>query len=448
MKTIKNDDNYDVWLEPSDWRYSAAIVGLYKFLTYYQDCDYEITKDYLKLKKEDITEERFLKFVEYYYGEELQYKQLEKILQKEECSQDEIKLANDLLKANSILKKVFGKEKFDGTNSSHLLSLLERNRNDLIKETFRNKSNMYANYANTGQLFEGEKSCCRLLGYYIDGGRKSKSISYNFDTSTFVANDDEVFDFIPFAFVGDRETLFINDNYIVSELIRTNEQFERLVQSAISESNRKINHARKLLFKTIQESSDFLNYDIEVITKDRDNSFFETMYIRKDSIKILKQIKVYEPFCFSVKITDNYYMDIQKEVINCILNGARTDGLIEFFLKKDKEKKEEYLISLFIKINQLICRGGETMNQSMKGAYACAKEVANVLPENKLEGYRQKLTSTIVFKDYDRFCQILLQLSNYSEVTFDFAYSLFEDFESNKDIAYTFINALTKKKEN
>ena len=88
------------------------------------------------------------------------------------------------------------------------------------------------------------------------------------------------------------------------------------------------------------------------------------------------------------------------------------------------------------------------MNKSMKVAYACAKEVVKKLPENKRESYRQKLTSAIVFKDYDRCCQILLQLSNYSEVTFDFAYSLFEDFEANKDVVYTFINALTKDKKN
>ena len=91
------------------------------------------------------------------------------------------------------------------------------------------------------------------------------------------------------------------------------------------------------------------------------------------------------------------------------------------------------------------------MNRLMKKAYACAKEVAESLPENKVKSYRQKLTSTIVFKDYDRCCQILLQLSNYasnySDVKFDFVYDLFEDFESNKDVAYTFINALTKKKE-
>ena len=108
----------------------------------------------------------------------------------------------------------------------------------------------------------------------------------------------------------------------------------------------------------------------------------------------------------------------------------------------------EYLISLFIQMNTLICGGGEKLKQSMKVAYACAKKVAADLPENKRTSYRQKLTSAVIFKDYDRCCQILLQLSNYTDMTFDFVYDLFEDFEKNKDIVYTFINALTAKKGN
>ena len=87
------------------------------------------------------------------------------------------------------------------------------------------------------------------------------------------------------------------------------------------------------------------------------------------------------------------------------------------------------------------------MNQATRGAYARAKAVASAIPENKSKAYRQKLTSAVVFNDYDRCCQILLRLSIYSGVTFDFVYDLFENFEKNKDVIYTFINALTSKKE-
>lgn len=76
----------------------------------------------------------------------------------------------------------------------------------------------------------------------------------------------------------------------------------------------------------------------------------------------------------------------------------------------------------------------------------CAEKVAETLnnrnQKNKIDSYRTKLISCMIFKDYDRFNQILLQLSNYSDVPFDFAYDLFEKFELNKDVAYSFVNAL------
>lgn len=88
------------------------------------------------------------------------------------------------------------------------------------------------------------------------------------------------------------------------------------------------------------------------------------------------------------------------------------------------------------------------MKDRLKGAFACAKQVSKAIESNKLDSYKQKLTSSIIFKDYDRVCQILLQLSNYSGIEFGFVYDLYDDFEENKDLAYTFINALSKKSEN
>ena len=142
------------------------------------------------------------------------------------------------------------------------------------------------------------------------------------------------------------------------------------------------------------------------------------------------------------KITDDYWINVYDEVIDCILNEVRVDKLIEMFLK---ENERSYVVSKLIDVNIIIENGGEVMEKRTKAAYASAKAVVEKIPENKLTSYRQKLTSAIVFRDYDRFCDILLQLSNYSDVSFDFAYDLFEDFESNKDVAYSFVNSLIKK---
>lgn len=127
--------------------------------------------------------------------------------------------------------------------------------------------------------------------------------------------------------------------------------------------------------------------------------------------------------------------------MECILNNTLLDDVIDLLLK---EKKNYYTVYQLININDLI-RGEKIMDDKIrKIIHACANEVRNKIPENKLESYRQKLTSSIIFKDYDRVCQILLQLSGYSDVYFSFADELFMDFEKNKDIAYTFINALGK----
>jgi len=446
MKTTLQNNNYDTMLEPSDWRFSAAIVGLMKYLDYH-NLDYKIEDDFIYYNSSDISEEKYLDFVEYKYGEELHHKVVENILSKEDINDEEIKLLNDKLSANSIMKKTFGKLKFDKTNKQEILEIINGNRSKLIKETFRSKSDMYANYANTNQLFNDSRNYCRLLGYYIDSGKKGKSIGYNFSASTFVGHDVREFDFIPFAFEGNKEAFFINDNYSINTLKISNMTLsKKVLEDLDGESKRK--DARQALFKGIIESSDFINRDVEVILKNIDKDHFETLYIRKESIDIFKKLSneniEYKSFCFFHKITDKYYIDVQKKVTESILNNILLDNLIEVFLK---EKNRDYIVSQLIKINVLI-RRDKTLKDRLKGAYKNAKQVAEILESNKLDSYRQKLTSSIIFKDYDRVCQILLQLSNYSGVEFNFVYELFDDFENNKDLAYTFINALTKKKEN
>lgn len=445
MKTILQNNNYDTMLEPSDWRFSAAIVGLMQYLDYH-DLDYKIEEDSIYYNSEDINEKKYLEFVEYKYGEELHHKAVENILLNEEISENQIKKVNERLSANTIMKKTFNKIKFDNTNKKEILDIINNNRYELIKETFRSKSNMYANYANRNQLFNDTQDYCRLVGYCIDAGKKGKSIGFNFNTSSFIGQDEKELDFIPFSFYGNREAFFINNNYTIKRLKISNETLRKKIEDDINE-NDKAKDIRKIFFKGIIENSDFIDRDIEVIFKDRDKGHFETLYIRKESIDILKKFKEknieYSTFCFSYKITENYYINIQKEVINNILNNLLLDNLIELFLK---EKNQEYLVSQFIKINVLI-RRDESMKDRLKGAFKNAKQVAEILEINKLDSYRQKLTSSIIFKDYDRVCQILLQLSNYSGVEFNFVYDLFDDFEENKDLAYTFINALSKSRE-
>ena len=456
MKTIlENNTDFNVKLEPSDWRFSAAIVGLLEYFEYIDtlETSYKVEDEYILYNSELITKENYLKFVEKKYGENLHHKYVE--LNLEHYNQDNnendntyiIKSINEKLSGNTIMKKIFKKIKFDGTNRDEILSLVNKHREELILETFRNKSDMYKNYCNTNQLFNENQKYCRLVGYYIDAPKKGKSTGFGFNMSSFVGQDIQEFDFIPFAFINDRESLFINDNYEINRLTSAKQVFQEKIKADIEnlELENKYRGIKYSLFKGIIESSDFIEYDVEVIVKDRDKDYFETLYIRKQSIDILKKINErkidYNSLCFSYKINDNYYIDIYKKVMECILNNTLLDDVIDLLLK---EKKNYYTVYQLININDLI-RGEKIMDDKIrKIIHACANEVRDKIPENKLESYRRKLTSSIIFKDYDRVCQILLQLSGYSDVYFSFADELFMDFEKNKDIAYTFINALGK----
>lgn len=107
-----------------------------------------------------------------------------------EFSQDNINDINSYLNgtsSNTVMKKIFNGMKFDGTNTDTILNLIDEHRLELIKETFRNKPNMYKNFANINKLLSNSNPHCRLLGYDLDEGKKNKSVSYYFDTSTFIA---------------------------------------------------------------------------------------------------------------------------------------------------------------------------------------------------------------------------------------------------------------------
>lgn len=437
MKSIVENEKFNTKMETSDWRYSASIVGLIKYFDYlvFMGCEeevdlYEIVDDVILYNRESITEERYLQFVEQYFEVAMHHRAIEQILINSEYTDDQIKLVNEKLKGNMIMKKVFGEIKFSSENKENILGKINENRQLLIKETYRTGKSVYSNFSNPNSLLEAPGSICRIQNFNIDAAKKGKSISYNWNFKTYNFNDEKEFDFIPFAFSKSYESFFINNNYSIKSLFSTN--------NLISNSD----NPRSTLFCELKNSAEFINFDVEVITKNRAEEYFETLYIRKDAIKIFVDIENYKAIKFKYKVNDNYYMDIEKEVTDKILNNIKLDSLIEILLKS--KSNYTYNIKTLIKINTLIY-GGDKMDKQMKSAYASAKRVMSQIPENKVNSYKQKLISAITFKDYGRFCEILLQLSSYSGVVFDFAYDLFGDFDENKNIAYTFINALNNE---
>lgn len=449
-----------VCLEPFDWRYSAAIVGLQKYLEWLgtEEPELIITEDTLEYNRKYLNKSEFLKFAEYYFKDDMHHIEIENKLKEKNPTEDQINIVNEKMKANTILKNKFKKIKFDGHNQDEIQNIIDQNREEIICETFRNKNNLYKNYCNPNQLFKDKQECCRLNGYYIDMPKKGKSISYAFDKSNYLGNDIPEFDFIPFAFSGCREKFFINDNVDLNRLQKTNNQWTRTVKSQMEEAkqkNERVN-TKRIFIDCLIEAKDFLQSDIEIIVKKPERAYFETLYLRKESLEILKNMKsYYKAFCFSIKISDDYWINILNEVFDAVVNFTLLDDLINKLLKDSREGGNSYAISKLLKVNVEIKKGDEKMKNTMKAAFACAKQIVDKkdgnkprVSDTKLKSYCTKLINAIILDDYDQFQKILINLSNYAEVPCGFAYDLFEDFEGNKEIAYTFVNSLNRYKNN
>lgn len=449
-----------VCLEPFDWRYSTAIVGLRKYLEWLgtEEPELIITEDTLEYNRKYLNKSEFLKFAEYYFKDDMHHIEIENKLKEKDPTEDQINIVNEKTKANTILKNKFKKIKFDGHNQDEIQNIIDQNREEIICETFRNKNNLYKNYCNPNQLFKDKQECCRLNGYYIDMPKKGKSISYAFDKSNYVGNDIPEFDFIPFAFSGCREKFFINDNVDLNRLQKTNNQWTRTVKSQMEEAkqkNERVN-TKRIFIDCLIEAKDFLQSDIEIIVKKPERAYFETLYLRKESLEILKNMKsYYKAFCFSIKISDDYWINILNEVFDAVVNFTLLDNLINKLLKDSREGGNSYVISKLLKVNVEIKKGDEKMKNTMKAAFACAKQIVDKkdgnkprVSDTKLKSYCTKLINAIILDDYDQFQKILINLSNYAEVPCGFAYDLFEDFEGNKEIAYTFVNSLNRYKNN
>ena len=177
---------------------------------------------------------------------------------------------NEKMVANTVLKKTFKSIKFDGSNAHQIQQLLNDNREEIIRETFRNKLNLYRNYCNTNQLFQEAKECCRLLGYYIDMPKKGKSLAYNFNLNNFAGTDDEVFDFIPFAFQGVQDFFFVNDNVELENLYKTNSIFAYKLAEERKKSRREWQESgftADIFLSCCWKTDKFIQSDIEIITK-------------------------------------------------------------------------------------------------------------------------------------------------------------------------------------
>lgn len=456
MKTKIDYFDYDTLLQPTDWRFAAAVVGLCKYFDYFGIdykvlCDVEEKPDnYIHgfdgviYKSEDITEEKYLEFAENYFEKYMTHKNILNILESQEFSEEQIKLVNDLVKSKTVLKGLFDKIKFNGTNKDIFISTIEENRAEIIKNIFKNGNNLYKNYCNERLIFTEDNSTCRLRGYNVDKDRKTNNLGFCFSKESFESNDILEFDFIPFAFSNPdmRETYFVNNNFSVKSLTQTNYAFSNQLSSTENKDD------KNKLMLVLQNSKDYISYDVEIISKSQDKAYYETFFVRLERLKKLRELSG-KSLNFVKKINDDYWFNLEKEVYMRCLNNVLLDDVILMMLKFyfDDNAVKGYIKSrtdMLIDIN-VSWKGNDIMDE-IKSAKSCgfltSKKLIEMKSSNKINSYKQKIISALCAHDYDRAKEIILSLSAYVGMEFSFFYTFLENAEENKDLAFAFASAL------
>ena len=458
MKTKIDYFDYDTLLQPTDWRFAAAVVGLCKYFDYF-GIDYKVLCDVKEkpdnyihgfdgiiYKSEDITEEKYLEFAENYFEKYMTHKNILNILESQEFSEEQIKLVNDLVKSKTVLKGLFDKIKFDGTNKDIFISTIEENRAEIIKNIFKNGNNLYKNYCNERLIFTEDNSTCRLRGYNVDKDRKTSNLGFCFSKESFESNDILEFDFIPFAFSNSdmRETYFVNNNFSVKSLTQTNYAFSNQLSSTENKDD------KNKLMLVLQNSKDYISYDVEIISKSQDKAYYETFFVRLERLKKLRELSG-KSLNFVKKINDDYWFNLEKEVYMRCLNNVLLDDVILMMLKFyfDDNAVKGYIKSrtdMLIDIN-ISWKGNEIMDE-IKSAKSCgfltSKKLIEMKSSNKINSYKQKIISALCAHDYDRAKEIILSLSAYVGMEFSFFYTFLENAEENKDLAFAFASALSE----
>lgn len=458
MKTKIDYFDYDTLLQPTDWRFAAAVVGLCKYFDYFgivYKVLYDVEEkpdnyihgfDGIIYKSEDITEEKYLEFAENYFEKYMTHKNILNILESQEFSEEQIKLVNDLVKSKTVLKGLFDKIKFDGTNKDIFISTIEENRAEIIKNIFKNGNNLYKNYCNERLIFTEDNSTCRLRGYNVDKDRKTSNLGFCFSKESFESNDILEFDFIPFAFSNSdmRETYFVNNNFSVKSLTQTNYAFSNQL------SNTENKDDKNKLMLVLQNSKDYISYDVEIISKSQDKAYYETFFVRLERLKKLRELSG-KSLNFVKKINDNYWFNLEKEVYMRCLNNVFLDDVILMMLKFyfDDNAVKGYIKSrtdMLIDIN-VSWKGNDIMDE-IKSAKSCgfltSKKLIEMKSSNKINSYKQKIISALCAHDYDRAKEIILSLSAYVGMEFSFFYTFLENAEENKDLAFAFASALNE----
>ena len=454
MKTTIKYYGYDTLLQPTDWRAAAAVVGLCKYFDHFR-IDYKILYnvdekpenyihgfDGIIYKSDSITEEKYLDFVESYFEKYMTHIKLQNILNKDKLIDEDIVNFKRIC-TDSFYEKFFENKRFDGSNKDYFISAIYEKRYEMITHLYKYKLNLYGNYCNKNRLYTDKNKVCRIKGYDVDNSKKTNILGFCFSKESFDANDILEFDFIPFAFSNPdmRETYFVNNNFSVESLVNTNRAFSEQLSNTEGKGDK-----NKLLL-VLQNSKDYISYDVEIISKSQSKDYYETFFVRLDRLKLLRNLS--EKMLNYYYSTNNYTLTLQSEVYYRCLNNVLLDDVILrmlklYFIDTNNRRKIRANTDVLIQIN--VSWKGIVNMDKLYSAKKCGNKVSQKLislnSENTIISYRHKLTSSLCVHDYDRVKDILLKLYDCVGIDFPFMYDFFENAEGNKDVVYMFVSGL------
>lgn len=461
MKTKIDYFDYDTLLQPTDWRFAAAVVGLCKYFDYF-GIDYKVLYDVeekpdnyihgfdgIIYKSEDITEEKYLDFVESYFEKYMTHIKLQNILNKDKLIDEDIVNFKRIC-PDSFYKNFFENKRFDGSNKDYFISAIYEKRYEMITHSYKYNLNLYGNYCNKNRLYTDKNKVCRIIGYDVDKDRKTSNLGFCFSKESFESNDILEFDFIPFAFSNSdmRETYFVNNNFSVKSLTQTNYAFSNQLSSTENKDD------KNKLMLVLQNSKDYISYDVEIISKSQDKAYYETFFVRLERLKKLRELSG-KSLNFVKKINDDYWFNLEKEVyMRCLNNVFLDDAILRMFrFYFDDNAGKSYIknrTDMLIDIN-VSWKGNEIMDEiknqiglAKKCGHLVSKRLIEMKSSNKIISYKYKLSSALNTHDYDRVKDILLRLSAEVSMEFPFFYAFLENAEKYKDIVFAFANSLNE----
>uniref|UniRef100_UPI00260ADFED Cas8a1 family CRISPR/Cas system-associated protein n=1 Tax=Brachyspira sp. TaxID=1977261 RepID=UPI00260ADFED len=164
----------------------------------------------------------------------------------------------------------------------------------------------------------------------VDTNRK-KSAFWNYNPDSFIcALCNYIYACTPLGFIDiSNSMIFVNQNDSIDTLIKMN----RKIDFTNNEENKTYTAYNEIIRRLLAEKTKELK-SIQVIVRDKNHYLFNT--IGKDSLQIIESMKKelnYIAKIKSVKITDDYWIDIYKDCLENILNFRNQWNLIFKLLK-------------------------------------------------------------------------------------------------------------------